>query len=671
MCRGTQEARGAPVEQSRPHSKSRVRVLSALSALALQMLLLGRASPSAALLDPLLRSRLEASGIVGSGVLGALDQQDRVRVIVAFRIPGANSGGAIDLSREAFDKPALDAAVATTTEAIIAKLPPGEFTVVGTFVSANGIVLSASPAAIDRLISDPAVLRVDGDRVIRPGLREAVPLVHLDAVHALPYTGAGVTVAVIDSGIDRNHPDLANDVASEECFCAVGGGCCPTGTDRLSGPGSAPDGRGHGTHVAGVITSDGRIAPIGGAPAAKVIAIKVLNAEGNGFVSDTAKALDWILNNAPAVTVVNVSLVSDLLTEGPCDNVDGVTMLEATAISNLRYAKVSVFAASGNDGSGTQMTEPACISSAFGVGAVWDAMVGTQSVFGCTDATRADLVACYSNTNALTAFLAPGGIMTSSYPNSLTANYIGTSQATPIAAACAAVLKEVSPELSPADIRLAMRDSRTRLVDGKNGVSLPRVDCLDAVMQVQGGTGLCPPTPRTTCHHTATHGSESLRMQDYVNSDAHDKFSWSWRSGTIVARDLGDPTRTSSYSVCLYHEAASPLVLNLFLPAGETCASKPCWTPNTQTGFKYRDRLLSPSGVSYGLFAPNDIAGRIFIKAKGVNLRAPGVHLNLPVRVQLINQEGGACFESVYSHAITNTTGQSPTAPGTFAAAND
>src|SRR5205823_7526044 len=87
-------------------------------------------------------------------------------------------------------------------------------------------------------------------------------------------TGAGVNVAVIDTGIDLTHPDLAANI--------VGGTNCSKG-----GPKNYSDGNGHGTHVAGIIAAlDNGIGVVGVAPEAKLWAVRVLDDKGSGSTSD-------------------------------------------------------------------------------------------------------------------------------------------------------------------------------------------------------------------------------------------------------------------------------------------------------------------------------------------------------------------------------------------------
>ncbi|MBW2386770.1 MAG: S8 family serine peptidase, partial [Deltaproteobacteria bacterium] len=119
--------------------------------------------------------------------------------------------------------------------------------------------------------------------------------------HAVGVTGAGVNVAVLDSGIDTDHPELANDLVEERCWCRGGvgmTGCCPNGFNTQIGPGSAEDDSGHGTNVIGVITS-----ALGVAPNSGIVALRVLDSSGEGNFSDIDAALDWLLDNHVSLAV--------------------------------------------------------------------------------------------------------------------------------------------------------------------------------------------------------------------------------------------------------------------------------------------------------------------------------------------------------------------------------
>ena len=79
-------------------------------------------------------------------------------------------------------------------------------------------------------------------------------LIHADAARAAGITGARVTVAVLDTGVDDHDPDLAGSIVAEHCFVPPDG--CPNGQAEQDGPGSAQDDQGHGTAVAGLIVGN-------------------------------------------------------------------------------------------------------------------------------------------------------------------------------------------------------------------------------------------------------------------------------------------------------------------------------------------------------------------------------------------------------------------------------
>jgi hypothetical protein len=293
-------------------------------------------------------------------------------------------------------------------------------------------------------------------------------------------------VAVLDSGVDLVHADLGGAVVAEACFCSGGGGCCPGGAASATGFGSALDDHGHGSNVAGVITSDGFVSPEGGAPAAEIVAVKVLDSS-NSFCcsSDVIAGLDWVLLNHPEVDVVNLSLGTTASFAGPCDAENAVMQAYADAIGALRAAGVVVVASTGNDGSGTHTNAPACIADALAVAAAYDAAVGAVAGPSCVDfSTQADQVACYSNTNAHTDLVASGNPMTSAGLGTTTSTFLGTSHAVPLVSACAALLRQAAPAARPERIEKALRTSATTVVDAKNALAFPRLDCESALQKL-------------------------------------------------------------------------------------------------------------------------------------------------------------------------------------------
>jgi subtilisin family serine protease len=345
------------------------------------------------------------------------------------------------------------------------------------FTRLPGVAISADGASMLAMRGDPRVLAIEPDEGGKGLLAEAEPLVGLDQVKAAGFRGAGITVALIDSGVDKSHPALAGRVVDEACFC--GSGCCPNGDATQTGADSALDDNGHGTHVAGAIASQGTSSPEGGAPDVQLVAVKVLDSHLDFCcMSDVIAALDWIGSAHPEVKLVNVSLGANSLWMGDCDAL--YTILSAS-VNALRLDGALVVAASGNDSTSDAMRSPACISSVLSVGAVWDADVGDQHEYCNEPVTSADRVACYSNASTTTDLLAPGGIITSAWPGGGTQALIGTSHAAPLVTACAADLLAAKPALTPQALESLLEQTGHPLTDPRNGLTYPRLDCKAAL----------------------------------------------------------------------------------------------------------------------------------------------------------------------------------------------
>lgn len=433
---------------------------------------------------------------VGPGVAEAIRDGGRARVVVAFRrAPAAEVGGLSLASLEA---------AASLKRASLGRLAPGDFQASYEWpaLAATAGLLSAEGLA--RLASDPDVLRIDLDVGGSGNLSVSVPFIRADLAHAQGLTGRGVTAAVLDSGVATQHPDIADDLVAQHCFCqnSDGTGCCPNGQTEQDGSGAAEDEAGHGTNVTGILTSGGRVAPLGVAPDTKIVAVRVL--DRNDVFSGAAQVvsgLNWILANRPDVRIVNMSLGTSARFAGACDSATAFTMAFGQAIDALRARGTSVFVSSGNDGSTTSMEAPACIASAISVAAVYKANVGPVTILGCSDTTTApDQVTCFSNTNAQLKLLGPGAPIVSAGLGGGRSTYFGTSQASPHAAGVAALMLQSRPTLTPAQIESTLEQTGHPIIDTRSGLTFPRIDALAAVQAVGGGgPSTCVTDATTLC----------------------------------------------------------------------------------------------------------------------------------------------------------------------------
>jgi len=193
-------------------------------------------------------------------------------------------------------------------------------------------------------------------------------------------TGLNVRVAIVDTGIDFNHTDLA---PADDCFFAASYSSCQ-------------DDNGHGTHVAGIVAAlDNDQDVVGVAPDATVVAVKVLDANGSGLDSEVLDGLGWVL--AHSIDVVNMSLGETAACNGPWQ----------TAIDNLTGAGIVVVVAAGNDYTETvsDMTPAGCA----GVISVASTVAedGSNKCIFASGAINRD-TASYFTTNEAT-IAAPGG----------------------------------------------------------------------------------------------------------------------------------------------------------------------------------------------------------------------------------------------------------------------
>jgi len=398
---------------------------------------------------------------VGVGVREALDAEGKVRVLVALKPP----------PDEARTLTARRSSVQAMQRNVLARVGPDMFEEVHHYESVAAMAGMVSREGLTELLANPEVTRIDLDAPGAGELAESVPLIRADLLQDVyGLTGAGVTVAVLDTGMDSNHPDLVNALVGEQCFCSGGGGCCPNRLPSQSGIGAARDDHFHGTHVTSIITGNGTVASVGVAPGAQIVAIKVLD-RNNRFCcsSDVVAGLDWIIANRPDVGVVNMSLGTDATFAGDCDTATAFTMAFADAINALTAKGVAVFAASGNAGLPNAMKAPACVAKAISVGAV----------------DKRDVVAGFSDSGPTLDLLAPGVAITAAQRGGGVLTLSGTSMSTPHAAGAAALLYEAYPRVNPERLVDALKKTGVPVLDLRNGLTHPRVDAEAAFLSVE------------------------------------------------------------------------------------------------------------------------------------------------------------------------------------------
>ena len=281
------------------------------------------------------------------------------------------------------------------------------------------IAASIPETAIPGLLRNPKVTIIEPDiqvHLIGDTYPWGVTQIGAYTVHQSGITGQGVKVAILDSGIDYTHPDLASVYAG--------------GYDFVNGDTDPMDDHGHGTHVAGTIAAaaDGS-GIIGVAPGVEVYALKVLDENGNGYYSNIIKALEW----ATGGSTLPGSIKVDITNNSYGSSIDPGIFVELAFWLTYYQDGVLNVAAAGNwgnpAGSGDNVIYPAAYDSAVAVAA--------------TD--QNNIRASFSSTGPAVELAAPGKGIYSTYPGGGYAIGDGTSMASPHVAGAAALVME-SPE---------------------------------------------------------------------------------------------------------------------------------------------------------------------------------------------------------------------------------
>jgi subtilisin family serine protease len=242
---------------------------------------------------------------------------------------------------------------------------------------------------------------------------------------------ADVDVAVLDTGIDYEHPDLAV-VARTSCVT----GTCIDNTGN--------DGHSHGTHVAGTIGAiDNGEGVVGVASGARMWAVKVLSDAGSGSESWIIAGVDWVTAHASEIEVANMSLGCSC----PMPALD-------TAINGSVEAGVVYAVAAGNSNANVSSFSPASNPNVISVSAIadYDGLPGEKSSYTCQNYGLDDEKASFSNYGAGSEITAPGVCILSTIPGNKYGYKSGTSMASPHVAGAAAVLATISNPGSKKDV---------------------------------------------------------------------------------------------------------------------------------------------------------------------------------------------------------------------------
>ncbi|MFD8560439.1 S8 family serine peptidase [Streptosporangium canum] len=408
------------------------------------------------------------------------------------------------------------AGVARTAEAA-----SSETRVISKVESDGFLVATVDKPTLAELKTDDRVKAVYKDEVSKPTLDVSTKLIGSDRANQAGWTGKGSTIAILDTGIDRDHPFFAGRIVGEACFSSSDPDpyyqavlVCPNGQPSQIGMGAADAETAqcvvngavkcyHGTHVAGIAAGKkaGTAPSNGVAPEAGILPIQV-SSRFNGpiceeqntsapcilsFTSDQKRALQYVdeVHAGLNVVAVNMSIGGGLKYKVHCAGAP----LESEILW-LKNFGVATVISSGNNGHEDGVVRPGCIAAAVTVGATDDH----------------DTPAPFSNRGPLIDLFAPGVAINSALPGNTFGVLGGTSMAAPHVAGALALLRQAYPHLPGEKLveKLQTTGKSIAYRSGETTVTTKRIDLLAALPPMPTATPTPAVTPTATPAATAT-----------------------------------------------------------------------------------------------------------------------------------------------------------------------
>lgn len=329
----------------------------------------------------------------------------------------------------------------------------------------QGFTVQTDSGKIEKLRKDQRVQEIEPDRIVEVDVTaDAAVMAAISATQPAQKLPSGINrmdadlnvtakingidervnvdVAILDTGIDTTHPDL--NIVKSVTFVA--------------GTTTGNDDNGHGTHVAGTVAAlDNSIGVVGVAPGARLWAVKVMNSQGSGSLSNIIAGIDYVTRNAQFIKVANMSL-----------GFQGTSSALNRAISNSVNAGVTYVVSAGNSRTNASYFSPANHPRVICVSAVadYDGKGGARAT-GYSDAD--DSFADFSNYGAPVDIAAPGVRIYSTYKGNTYASMSGTSMASPHTAGAAALYMATHPAASPAEVMAALQAAGKLQTDTVHG----------------------------------------------------------------------------------------------------------------------------------------------------------------------------------------------------------
>lgn len=436
----------------------------------------------------------------------AVAEQGALNVIVVLNVEQAG--------RMAFDQLSDDAqkaVIAQTQDALLGELGLGVFSTESTRDAANLtryenfplLALTADATQLDVLLSSRTVAAIQRDMFRAPSLLQTTGIIGMTGANGAWAQGAdgeGQTVAIIDSGVESNHPQLPLKIISEACYGVTTTGnyngttfnsapACPGGVNSTALGSGVPctfssenaankNQCDHGTNVAGIVAAKSAASINGVAKESTLISIQVFSmintpsaAAGQGcdnpatpspqiekqciLAADSSiiAGLDRVfaLRTSFNIAAANLSLGSEIYSsQAACD---AALPAYVTAVSQLTNAGIAVVASSGNEGRTDGINAPACITGMISVGATNDD----------------DSIYLQSNASPFLSYMAPGSNVDTTDTGGIGDNVSGTSFSAPHVAGAIAALRSYNPNATLTQIKNALTTTGVDITETVGG----------------------------------------------------------------------------------------------------------------------------------------------------------------------------------------------------------
>jgi parallel beta-helix repeat protein len=397
--------------------------------------------------------------------------------------------------------------------------------------------------------TSPSFDKIYIDRKVEATLDESNPLIGAEIVEQeLEITGKGISVCVLDTGVDYTHENLGG------CF---GPGCKVVGGyDFYSHDEDPFDLNGHGTHVAGIVASEHELYR-GIAPGANIVAGRVLGPFGSGSFGLLTAGIDWCTDNKDNFTI---KIITMSLGEHGQYLPEDCPDYSNPALESAYNAGIFIDSSSGNDAHSWGVSYPACADPwVTSVGATYDENLGPKTWSKCADLnTYPDLITCWTNKGPNLDLLAPGSVTTSTsatYGSNCGAPFgkfgdcSGTSMSSPHVAGVAALLLEINPKLTPLEVENVLKETGVPIYDPPNQLTYPRIDAFMAVEPIiKGAVPMNSGSPFYTITTNPMTGKDNPCLNNMNNGDVC-KTSWI----------INSTTQKIGYAYTFFTEYSSPL----------------------------------------------------------------------------------------------------------------